>query len=125
MGRAFEFLRECGVFFLLTSYEGCPHGRPFGSVAEINRKLYFATGRCKDVYTQIHTNPFIQIMAINPDSKAWIRISGIALEQKAPEIRSRIFTECPVLQFRFSGSNDPNLAVFAVEEAEVEFHPDE
>ena len=122
MSKTFDFLRECGTFFLLTSSKGCPQGRPFGAIAEIDGNLCFSTSRVKKVYAQIRENPFIQITAIKPNSRSWIRISGFAFEQTSPEIRIRMMEAYPTLQMRFLGVNDENFVVFSVEDAEVEFH---
>lgn len=34
MSKAYEFLKECGAFFVLTVNGDCPAGRPFGAVME-------------------------------------------------------------------------------------------
>lgn len=40
MSKAYEFLKECGSFFVLTINKDYPAGRPFGAVMEIDDDLY-------------------------------------------------------------------------------------
>ena len=39
MGKAYEFLKECGVFYVLTINGDYPAGRPFGAVMEVDEDL--------------------------------------------------------------------------------------
>lgn len=50
MSKISEFLRECGVFYVLTINGDFPAGRPFGAIMEYENDLYISTGDMKDVY---------------------------------------------------------------------------
>ena len=39
----YDFLKECGSFFVLTINSDYPAGRPFGAVMEIGEDLYLST----------------------------------------------------------------------------------
>ena len=49
MGETYEFLKECGIFYLATDEDGQPRVRPFGAVDIFEDKLYIQTGRVKPV----------------------------------------------------------------------------
>ena len=43
MSKAYDFLKECGSFFVLTINGDYPAGRPFGAVMEVGEDLYLST----------------------------------------------------------------------------------
>ena len=43
MKEVYEFLKNCGTFYLATEENGQPHVRPFGAVCEFEGKLYIVT----------------------------------------------------------------------------------
>ena len=43
MSKAYEFLKECGAFFVLSINGDYPAGRPFGAVMEVGDDLYLST----------------------------------------------------------------------------------
>ena len=43
MSKAYEFLKECGSFFVLSINGDYPAGRPFGAIMEVGEDLYLAT----------------------------------------------------------------------------------
>lgn len=43
MSKAYEFLKECGAFFVLSINGDYPAGRPFGAVMEVDDNLYLST----------------------------------------------------------------------------------
>ena len=53
MSKSYEFLKECGVFYVLTVNDNMPCGRLFGAVMEYENKLYIATATMKDFYKKI------------------------------------------------------------------------
>lgn len=57
MGKVYDFLQKCGVFYVLTLNGGRPEGRPFGAVMEAYGKLFFSTAKTKQVYKQLTHNP--------------------------------------------------------------------
>lgn len=42
MSKEYEFLKECGYFYLLTINRDFPAGRPFGAVMEHDGKLFIS-----------------------------------------------------------------------------------
>ena len=101
MSKAYEFLKECGAFFVLTVNGNCPAGRPFGAVMEDGEYLYLSTNDLNEAHKQIRINGNIQIVAKKSDSREWIRISGVATECEDQVLKNRMLEECPVLKQRF------------------------
>ena len=80
MSKIFDFLRECGYFYVLTINGNFPAGRPFGAVMECGDKLYISTNDGNSAHKQLRDNGNIQIVAKRENSREWIRITGKATE---------------------------------------------
>lgn len=119
MSKLYEFLKECKVFYVLTINEGKPAGRPFGAVMEYEGKLYFSTANTKDVYRQLTKNPYIQILALKPGTRDWLRMNGKAVECRDLYIKQKMLEECPVLTKRFASPECEYFALFEVAEKEA------
>ena len=78
MSKAYEFLKECGSFFVLSINGEYPAGRPFGAVMEVGDDLYLSTNDMNDAHKQMRENEHIQIVAKKAESREWIRITGIS-----------------------------------------------
>lgn len=119
MSKACDFVKECGVFYVLSMNNGQPAGRPFGAIMEYNDKLYFSTATVKDVYKQLTVNPAIQILAFKPETREWIRMNGKAVECKDLAVKQQMFEECPVLARNFEFPESEYFAVFEVADKEA------
>lgn len=49
MEKVYEFLKECGTYYLATLEGDQPRVRPFGTVEIFEGKLYIQTGKVKEV----------------------------------------------------------------------------
>ena len=101
MSIAYDFLTECGVFFVNTINCDCPASRPFGAVMEVDGDLYLSTTNNKDVYHQIKENPHLQIAALKGGSRDWIRINGTAIEIFDTTMKALMIERCPILKKHF------------------------
>ena len=101
MSKVYDFLKDCGAFFLLTVNENEPVGRPFGAVMEYENKLYFTTATIKEVYKQLKANDNVQIVALKHGTREWIRISGKAKECFDFDTKEKMLECCPVLAKRY------------------------
>lgn len=119
MSRSYEFLKECGVIFVLTVDQHQPEGRPFGAIMEDNEKLYFSTATKKAVYRQLSENAAIQIVALKAGTREWIRIKGKAIKRTDQEIKQKMLEECPVLTKHFASPDCLDYAVFELNEKET------
>jgi len=121
MSKAFDFIKECGTYFVLTVDGTRPMGRPFGAIMEIGETLYISTDDTKAVYRQMKANPQIQLFAIRAD-RCWARISGIAQECAGEEIKNLMWDACPSLHRQISGPDAPHFTVFSVSVTEADIH---
>lgn len=120
MSKAYEFLKECGSFFVLTINDDYPAGRPFGAVMEVNDDLYLTTNDMNQAHKQLRKNEHIQIVAKKDNSREWIRITGIAAECEDKDLKEKMYIECPILQRHYKSSLDEHFLMFKVKVENVE-----
>lgn len=112
-----NFLRACGVFWVTTVNEGKPASRPFGAVTEHEGELCITTSDEKSVYRQLKKAPFVQITAIKPGTREWIRIDGEAEETDSLAVKARLLKDCPQLLKYYPSPDAPGFAVFIIRNA--------
>lgn len=95
MKEAYEFLKNCGTFYLATEENGQPHVRPFGAVCDFEGRLYFVTNNKKNVYQQMIKNGKVEICGMNKGK--WIRVVGTVKEDLRREARIAMMNENAVL----------------------------
>lgn len=120
MSKAYDFLKECGSFFVLTINSDYPAGRPFGAVMEVGEDLYLSTNDMNQAHKQMREKDHIQIVAKKPSSREWIRITGIATECDDKKLKQRMLEECPILQQRFEAVGMEHFIMFKVKVEQVE-----
>ena len=120
MSKAYEFLKECGSFFVLTINGDCPAARPFGAVMEVGDNLYLSTNDLNETHKQMRENEHIQIVAKKSESREWIRITGKAEECDDKELKDRMLEECPILQQRFDAVGMEHFLMFKIKVENVE-----
>lgn len=121
MKMACEFLKECGAFYVLTLNGDFPAGRPFGAVMEHDGELYISTGDMKPVYKQLKTNTNMQILALKPGTRSWLRIDGVAEECKDMAIKEKMLEECPCLLRHFPVATAMHYVVFKIKVIECKW----
>ena len=120
MSKAYDFLKECDSFFVLSINEDYPAGRPFGAVMEVGEDLYLSTNDLNQAHKQIRANEHIQVVAKKSNSREWIRITGIATECDSENLKQRMLEECPILQQRFSAVGMEHFILLKVQVKNVE-----
>jgi len=115
MSKTYEFLIECGTFFVATTNDEMPSVRPFGGVMEYEGELYISTAKYKNVYAEMSKNSSIQIVAHKAGTRDWIRINGKAVETHDLNIKQAMLDACPVLTKRFSKDSE-DYALFKISE---------
>ena len=120
MSKAYEFLKECGSFFVLTINGDYPAGRPFGAVMEVGEDLYLSTNDLNQAHRQLRANGHVQIIAKRPDSMEWIRITGIATECRDKAMRQKMYEETPVLQKHHASAEAEHFLMFKITVENVE-----
>ncbi|EMU52520.1 hypothetical protein [Clostridium butyricum] len=53
MSKTIDFIKECGIFYVLTINNNFTAGRPFGAIMESDGDLFISTDDMKDVYKHL------------------------------------------------------------------------
>lgn len=102
-------MKEADTYYLATIEGDQPRVRPFGTAHLFEGKLYIQTGKVKDVSTQIHANPKVEICAYK--NGEWLRIAGELVEDDRREAKQSMLDAYPSLQKMYS-ADDGNTEVF-------------
>jgi uncharacterized pyridoxamine 5'-phosphate oxidase family protein len=111
MQEVHDFIKNCGYYFLATADGDQPRVRPFGTITIFEGKLYFQTGKVKNVSKQISRNPKIEICAYDGKEK-WIRVQAIAVNDDRREVKKFMLDIYPQLQSRYSPDDDNTQALY-------------
>lgn len=103
MKEAYDFLRNCGTFYLATEENGQPHVRPFGAISDFEGRLYIETNNQKKVYQQLVKNGNVEICGMHEGK--WIRIEGTVKEDLRREARVVMLEDNPSLKSLTSPDN--------------------
>ncbi|MBO4678060.1 MAG: pyridoxamine 5'-phosphate oxidase family protein [Lachnospiraceae bacterium] len=115
MNEVYEFLKNCGTYYLATVDGDQPRVRPFGTVNVFEGKLYIQTGKSKEVSKQLHKNPKAEICAFAPDGR-WIRVAGKLISDDRREAKASMLDSYPNLRGMYS-EDDDNTEVLYFEDA--------
>ena len=118
MRETYDFLKKCGVFYLATIDNDKPRVRPFGAVNIFEDKLYFQTGKVKNVSRQIAINPNVEICGFQ-DGK-WIRLQGVLVTDDRKEAKISMLENNPELKAMYSADDD-NTEVLYIKNAKATF----
>lgn len=105
-----EFIKEAGVYYLATVDNGKPRVRPFGTIEIFEDKLYIQTGKSKDVYKQIISNPNVELCAFK-DGK-WIRLSGELVPDDRLEAKKDMLDKNPSLRGMYNENDDNTIVLY-------------
>ena len=114
MQEVYEFLKQCGTYYLATVEGDQPRVRPFGTVNIYDGKLYIQTGLKKAVAKQLLANPKAEICAFTKGK--WIRIAGKLILDERIEAQKAMLDAYPNLRGMYA-EGDGNTAVFYFEDA--------
>ena len=81
-------------------------------------RLYFQTGKIKDVSRQIHANPKIEICAFKDG--AWLRVAASACADDRIEAQEHMLESYPMLKGMYK-AGDGNTEVFYLKDATATF----
>lgn len=118
MQRVFDFLKECGTYYLATVEGDQPRVRPFGTVDIFEGKLYIQTGKVKDVSKQIQKNSKVELCAFNGEK--WVRVTGKLVRDERVEAKEHMLDSYPNLKAMYSPTDD-NTEVLYFEDAIATF----
>lgn len=118
MNEVWEFLKECGTYYLGTVDGDQPRVRPFGTAEIFDGKLYIQTGKKKDCYRQIVENPKVEVCAFKAGK--WLRIAGKLIPDERVEAKKDMLDKNPSLRAMYD-ENDDNTIVLYFEDAVATF----
>ena len=104
MKETYEFLKECGVFYIATIDGDKPRVRPFGALNIFEDKLYLQTGKVKNVSKQMGLNPNVEISGMN--NGKWIRLEGKLIRDDRIEAKKAMLDSNPELKNMYSAEDD-------------------
>ena len=119
MKEVYDFLKDCGVYYLATVDGDKPRVRPFGTVDIFEDKLYIQMGKVKNVSKQIEKNPNVCICAFK-DGK-WLRLSGELVRDERVEAKKHMLDAYPHLRSMYD-EHDDNTEVLYFKNARAEFN---
>ena len=120
MREVYDFMKSCGHYYLATVEGDQPRVRPFGSLAIYEGKIYFQTGKIKDVSKQMSLNPKIEICAYDTKGN-WLRVEAIAVEDNRLEAKQFMLDAHPELKSMYSAEDD-NTQVLYLKDAVARFY---
>lgn len=118
MQEVYDFLKECGIYYLATVEGDQPRVRPFGTVDIFEGKLYIQTGKIKEVSKQLQANPKAEICGFSKGT--WVRIAGKLIRDDRYEAKKHMLDQYPELQKNYSADDD-NTEVLYFEDATATF----
>ncbi|MEL7568268.1 MAG: pyridoxamine 5'-phosphate oxidase family protein [Dehalobacterium sp.] len=115
MNEVFEYLKNCGTFYLATIDGDQPRVRPFGAVDIFEGKIYIQTGNIKKVFAQMKKNPKIEISGMAKEG-SWIRIEATAIQDDSMKARQHMLDANPTLKSMYA-ADDGNCEVLYLKDA--------
>ena len=104
MQEVYEFLKNCGTYYLATVDGDQPRVRPFGTVDIFEGKLYIQTGKVKDGSKQLQKNPKAEICAFA--NGTWVRVAGELIRDDRIEAKQHMLDAYPALQGMYRAEDD-------------------
>ena len=104
MLEVYEFLKNCGTYYLATVDGDQPRVRPFGTVDIFEGKLYIQNGKVKDVSKQLQKNPKAEICAFA--NGTWVRVAGELIRDDRIEAKQHMLDAYPALQGMYKADDD-------------------
>ena len=121
MSKEYEFIKDCGCFFIVTLNGDFPACRPFGAIMEVGDKLYIATHDRNEAHKQLRANGNMQLVAKKEGTREWLRITGIVKECNDISLKQRFMEECPVLVNHYGSADSEHFLMFQIAVKKAEF----
>ena len=118
MNEVWQFLKECGTYYLATVDGDEPRVRPFGTAEIFEDKLYIQTGKKKACYRELIKNPNAEICCFK-DGK-WLRVRGKLIPDDRIEAKKDMLDKNPSLRGMYDENGD-NTIVFYFKDATANF----
>ena len=115
MKEVYEFLKQCGTYYLATVEGDQPRVRPFGTMDLFEDKLYFQTGKVKAVAQHLKANPKVELSATAPDGR-WVRIQAEVVLDDNIQAQEHMLEAYPHLKAMYQ-PGDGNTEVYYLKNA--------
>ncbi len=119
MQKVYDFLKECGTYYLATVDGDKARVRPFGTIDMFEGRLYIETGKKKDVSKQLAINPNAEICCFKDG--VWLRVAGKLINDDRREAKKHMLDAYPNLRGMYS-EDDDNTQVLYFEDATATFY---
>ena len=103
---AYEFIRDCGYFFLATTSDSKPNQRPMGMIYCDEEFLYIATDKRKKLFSEILENPNVSLASYNLHTRKWIRVSARAVKETSITVYQEMVEMFPGLKQKYIGEEE-------------------
>jgi uncharacterized pyridoxamine 5'-phosphate oxidase family protein len=107
---SYNFLKECGTYYIATIKDGAPTIRPFGTVNIFEDKLYIQTGKVKDCYKEMLLNPHIAICAFLKGK--WIRIEAEVVSDDRLIAKQDMLNKYPGLHNMYKADDNNTIVLY-------------
>ncbi|RDB63112.1 pyridoxamine 5'-phosphate oxidase [Gordonibacter sp. 28C] len=114
-----DYLDESGFYLLATADGKQPKCRPMRMHMLLKGRLYFGTGRFKDVFKQMQANPLVEIVAVKDN--CFMRYYGTAVFEDTYDLAQAILEKTPGAKNVYTMEDDMKLEIFHLENATAEF----
>ena len=121
MNEVLAYLKECGAFYLATCEGDQPRVRPFGAVEILDGRLYFMTGKVKNVFKQLDADAKFEVCAMKANGSEWMRLCGKLVNDDTLAIKEQFLELNPELKSMYK-ADDGNMAVLYVTDATATFY---
>ncbi len=120
MSQIYDFLKDCGFYYLLTVDGEYPSGRPISQILEKNGALYFGTRAGKAMHRQLLKNNHVALIAFNKGR--WLRLYANVAETQDITTREQYLSRIPAEIERFGNASNPALVVFELQVVKAAIH---
>jgi len=112
-----QFLDDAKVFYLLTTDENQPKGRPFGFHLLYEDKVFFGCATVKKCFQQLVKNPKIEILALS--GQEFLRYDGVATIVKDEVLMLKVREAIPQIMDMYD-KNGLEMGLFYLENGTAE-----
>ena len=124
MSQIYDFLKDCGFYYLLTIDGEYPSGRPISQILEKDGSLYFGTRADKAMHRQLTENNHAALIGFNKGR--WLRLYANVFETKNMTTREQYLSRIPHEIERFGSAENPALIVYELQVVKAAIHsPDD
>ncbi len=117
----YEFANINPLCYLATTDGDQPRVRAFVMWYAGDRGFYFHTSAGKSVFKQIVSNPKVEVCFYATQNGAMMRATGKAAVLDDLEMKKKLLEDLPYVKQMVTGPDDPDLAIFRVQEGEARF----